>query len=191
MSRSCDAAAAKWKSYRAKALGCRPNAITGLPTLTKIVRAYVRGYRQLAQSEIDFYAVLPSLGEAVRRAARAERPDGKRHGHQTRIRRSAIREAERRLARLDLRKLQDFHELHSLIAEAIGHVSGIGELMVYDTSVRIGAKLGLEPEAVYLHAGTRVGAKAIGLGASVAYLNVSDLPAPFRVLRPREIEDVL
>ena len=34
--------------------------------------------------------------------------------------------------------------------------------MVYDTAVRIGAYLNLEPEEVYLHAGTKKGAAALG-----------------------------
>jgi hypothetical protein len=63
--------------------------------------------------------------------------------------------------------------------------------MVYDTSLRIGAKLGFEPKHVYLHAGTRVGARALGLDTSASYLRASELPAPLRALRPHEIEDAL
>ena len=191
MARACDVAAEEWKSCRAKASACGSDAIIGLPTLTSVVGAYCNNHRSLAQAEMAYYAGLPSMSEAVHRASRAERPDGKRHDHQTRIRCSALEQAERQLAHLNLNAVQDFNDLHSFIAGAIGRVPGVGKLMVYDTSLRIGAKLGLEPEVVYLHAGTRAGAKALGLDFSALYLHVSDLPTPFRSLRPREIEDAL
>jgi hypothetical protein len=38
------------------------------------------------------------------------------------------------------------------------------EEVVYDIAHRIGAYLRREPEAVYLHAGTREGARALNLG---------------------------
>lgn len=53
----------------------------------------------------------------------------------------------------------------------------IGELAVYDISCRIGASLGLSPDCVYLHAGTREGERDFGLrGASV---RKADLPEAF------------
>ena len=66
---------------------------------------------------------------------------------------------------------------------------GIGELAVYDIACRIGAFLGFRPDRVYLHAGTREGARALGLrGASVRKI---DLPGAFGCLSPAEIEDCL
>jgi hypothetical protein len=43
---------------------------------------------------------------------------------------------------------------------------------MYDTALRIGAKLKLFPTKVYLHAGTRLGARALGLDDSAATLKV-------------------
>jgi len=37
-------------------------------------------------------------------------------------------------------------------------IPGIGELAIYDTALRIAAKLRFEPAVVFLHAGTRIGA---------------------------------
>src|SRR5262245_34348987 len=119
MGRACDIAAQEWESCRKSGAGCRSDAIDGLPTLRAIVRAYCERHRPRARAELAFYASLPSLREAVRRASRAERPDGKRHGHQTRIRRPAIREAGRQLLQLNLRTSRDFHELYTRIHEAI------------------------------------------------------------------------
>jgi hypothetical protein len=44
---------------------------------------------------------------------------------------------------------------------------------------------------VYLHAGTRAGARALGLNWRATTLAVHDLPAELRVLAPHEIEDCL
>ena len=181
-----------WQRCMVRNAACGADEIAGRPTLAGIARAYIAKHRPRAQAEADFYAALPSLREVVRRAARAERPDGKRHDHQARIRRSALRRAERRLRRLGLARVRSFADLHAILSKAIGSLPGIGELMVYDTSLRIGAGLGVEPKFVYLHAGTRRGARALGLRWSAPYLRVSELPKQLRRrLRPREIEDVL
>jgi hypothetical protein len=50
--------------------------------------------------------------------------------------------------------------------------------------------LNLFPDKVYLHAGTRLGARALGL-RTAATLKMSELPKEFRALKPHEIEDVL
>jgi hypothetical protein len=58
-------------------------------------------------------------------------------------------------------------------------IPGIGELAVYDTALRIGARLGLEPAKVYLHAGTRAGAKALGLAYGGRTIELAELPADY------------
>ena len=68
--------------------------------------------------------------------------------------------------------------------------SVIGRLTVYDVTTRIAAHLGLTPECVYMHAGTAVGAKALGLEATKT-IGPMELPEAFRRLRPYEIEDCL
>jgi len=90
-----------------------------------------------------------------------------------------------------LEQTADFDELHQRVDQAIGSLHGIGELTVYDTALRIGARLGFLPERVYLHSGTRVGARALGLDWRATVLDVSDLPRELRDLRPHEIEDCL
>lgn len=77
------------------------------------------------------------------------------------------------------------------MASAIGVLHGIGELTVYDTALRIGAKLGLLPKKVYLHAGTRAGARALGLNWKATSLAVRELPSELLTLTPHEIEDCL
>ncbi len=90
-----------------------------------------------------------------------------------------------------LKKSRDFEELFSVVETMLEPISGIGELYVYDTTLRIGAKLGLFPKKVYLHAGTRAGAKALGFDGRAQALEISALPKEFQRLEPHEIEDVL
>jgi hypothetical protein len=84
-----------------------------------------------------------------------------------------------------------FDALLKIVEDEIGPIHKIGKLTVYDTALRIAAWRGLEPEAIYLHAGTRVGAKALGLAHHEGPVALKQLPAPLRRLSPREIEDVL
>ena len=85
----------------------------------------------------------------------------------------------------------DFAAVHELIEAAIANISRIGELAVYDIAHRVGAYRGLHPEEIYLHAGTREGAKALGLPANRKSLPMSCLPAGLRSLSAEEAEDLL
>jgi hypothetical protein len=66
---------------------------------------------------------------------------------------------------------------------------GIGALTVYDISHRISAHFRKGPELVYLHAGTRVGARVFNIRGDSFDPRV--LPKAFSRLAPYEIEDCL
>jgi len=91
----------------------------------------------------------------------------------------------------ELRKSRNFEELIKVVERKIGGIKGIGALTVYDTAHRIGAYLGVEPERVYLHAGTREGAKVLGLQWRERTIDLEELPKPLQQLRPYEVEDLL
>jgi len=86
-------------------------------------------------------------------------------------------------------KAADFAALHRLVEDQIGGIKGVGDLTVYDIAHRIGARFGKVPERVYLHAGTRIGARAFDI--SGASFDPKILPQPFSRLAPSEIEDCL
>src|SRR6266498_1169290 len=90
-----------------------------------------------------------------------------------------------------LRQAGSFDELFELIAATIGQIRRIGPLAVYDTALRIGARFGLQPAKVYLHAGTRMGAKGLGLDSTADAIEMGELPAELRTLTAREVEDAL
>jgi hypothetical protein len=161
-------------------------------TYEQIVRDYIETARVDTGEDLAFYASMRSLREAVENAARGATKDGSRHRHYYRRRHDAMRQFGNELvsALPKLKRAKNFEELHRLV-ESIGlPIRDIGDLTVYDTAERIGATLGLEPERVYLHCGTKVGARHLGFTRRKT-LALSDLPKAFQKLLPREAEDCL
>jgi hypothetical protein len=160
-------------------------------TLEEIIDDYIRTQRPYTGDEMMDFANEPSPSAAIRRAALCETRDGKRHAHQRRIPRVLLERVEAKLQaiRRKLSKAPDFDALHGLVDAEIGSIKGIGALAAYDISHRIGAYFGKAPERVYLHAGVRVGARALGIGGDS--FDPKILPKPFARLAPSEIEDCL
>ncbi len=158
-------------------------------SLAALVRAYKVSCRAKLRAQLVTFWREPTLGSAVKRAGLAMRPDGKRYDHQRRLTVAVLRAASHRLQKAPLQGAADFDALHRLVDETIGSMRGIGPLTVYDTALRIGAKLGLKPQRVYLHSGTRQGARALGLRWRLLYLAVADFPPELQELEPHEIED--
>ena len=162
-----------------------------LMTHDEIVSNYIRTYRDGARRELRGFARERSLSAAIRRAALCQRADGKRYSHQRRIPGRILEEAELRLqaVELGLATAPDFDAVHRLVEERIAGIDGIGALTVYDIAHRIGAYLGKEPTRVYTHAGTKVGALALGIGGDVFDPRI--LPKVFLRLSAAEVEDCL
>lgn len=145
------------------------------------------------EDQIAWFQQQPSLRVAIETAARAIDAWGRRFSHQFRIRRVAIREATTALLAIEqqLARAQSFDDVFESVTRQLQGVAWIGELFRYDTAFRIGAYLRLFPTRVYLHAGTRLGARALGLDYKKAALEMSEVPAALRHRRPHEIEDIL
>jgi hypothetical protein len=158
-------------------------------TLDEIVSDYIREYRDRARAEMRFFEIQRSPSAAICKAALCQLPSGKRHPHQRRIPGALLEQVEARLQgiRRKLAGAADFHELYRLVEDEIGSIKGIGALTVYDIAHRIGAHVGKAPRLVYLHAGTRVGARVFGISGDSFAPQL--LPKPFSRLAPSEIED--
>jgi hypothetical protein len=184
---------------RAAAIPCRPRGHRQAGTYAAIVDDYIENCRPHVNEERRWFRGR-SLEETIKYAGLAKIPDGdcqpqicKRHPHQYRLKGAVLAAGERRLqaCAAQLRRCRSFAELHEVIKKQIGVMPGIGPLTVYDVANTIGAHLRLEPKLVYLHAGTAAGAKALGLDYRRETLDPAELPAEFRRLRPREVEDCL
>ena len=172
---------------------CEKTDRENLWSYTDVVKAYIRDYRPDASRLLQFFKQCKSLEIAIEYAAGCKLPSGQRHPHQYRLSKSVLVEAQRRLraSTSQLQSCETFAELHEIVADRIGGIKGIGSLTVYDISHHLGAYRGLEPEVVYLHAGAALGAKALRLNHHAESLDLRDVPAAFRRLRPHEIEDCL
>jgi hypothetical protein len=159
-----------------------------------IIRHYNSHHRPNKPEELNWFRRQPSLEAAINVAARAVDDRGKRFSHQYRIKRRAIQEANRLLLERhdELQRCKSFHELWQRVRRILEPVPGLGELYIYDTSLRVGAYLNLLPDRVYLHAGTRTGAKAFGIvSRNEEWIEVAELPGILRELPPHEVEDIL
>jgi len=159
-----------------------------------IVEYYIKNIRpKKGLDELNWFKNQPTLQSAIEYAALAINCKGKRYSHQRRLTRKSLEQARQiLLSNFEaIENTKNFDDLISLLEILLEPVKGIGELYVYDTSLRIGTKLGLMPEFVYLHAGTRAGAKVFGISGKTSKIKVSVLPSEFLPLEPFEVEDVL
>ena len=118
-----------------------------------------------------------------------------KHLHQYHLKREDMKTAADALRkrRRELNDAKDFEAILKIVEEE--RVKGLGELYCYDTALRIGATRNISPEEVYLHRGTRTGAKKLNLSKpGQRSLPVSEVFEKFHALKrlePHEIEDML
>lgn len=134
-----------------------------------------------------------TIDDAIRLAANARDTRGHKHSHQRRINTDHLSKFCDRILLMkdEIKEVRSFYELFKIIQDC--KVDNIGELCIYDTSHRIGAFLGIFPDAIYLHSGTKKGAnEVLGKIKGIRVLK-NMLPAPFQRddLSNSEIEDIL
>jgi hypothetical protein len=162
--------------------------------LSAAVRHYRANFQKRAHDELESFRNEPTLEAAVRRAALAEDSEGKRYSHQHRLKRADLERAAAALAaKVEAIATQpSFARLIELVESTLHVERGLGELYIYDTALRIGAKLGHPPVRAYLHSGARDGALALGLDAKHRKaLDKGELPPELRVMQMHEVEDTL
>jgi len=171
--------------------GCR--WVGHFEDLTAIIADYRRNGANDSEADRRWYGD-PKLdfADAIVRACRAEGEDGKVHSHQRRIGRRLLTEILPLLGGAEdlISKANSFDDVYDVVWTSIGNVGGIGDLTVYDIAQRIGWYRGLAPDRIYLHAGTREGARALCGADSGKFLNRKRLPRLLRKLSAAEIEEV-
>jgi hypothetical protein len=90
----------------------------------------------------------------------------------------------------EIRACSSFDELYELVERLIRLLHMIGELTVRHKPPDR-RTFRVLPERVYLHAGTRVGARRLGLDWRARAIECGSLPSTLQVLTAREAEDVL
>jgi hypothetical protein len=161
--------------------------------LKSLVETYIYYNRKKMSDYLTWFKDRPSLSEVIRYAALAVDDSDNMFRHQYHLDKESLKKGRAIVlsASNTLTQCKSFDELFRLLETKLRPVKGLGELYVYDVALRIGAYLGLSPEKVYLHRGTRKGAKALGLNHKVDALDVESVPKELRQLAPHEIEDFL
>lgn len=180
--------------------GCTKHVCCGEPpgeiadgNLEEIVDRYEKCSRHYHAVDIaDFSS--EDFSEVVERATLGKMSNDNTHPHQYRPGGKILKKGHSQLQHRedDLLAAESFEELFEIVNNTIGPIWGIGEMVVYDTTLRIGAHRGKYPEQVYLHRGARDGARKLGLAnTTTKFLPVSRFPKPLQRLEPHEIEDCL
>lgn len=157
--------------------------------LKKIVSNYVTNYRKERRADLAFYKDRADIADAISNIALAS--SGLRHPHQRRMPVATLKKAQQLLLRARLNECKSFGELLTRVANTAGRIKFVGDLAIYDFSVRVGAYLSLSPVTIYLHAGTREGAKALKLDYKTKCLPKNKFPKALQTLSCFEIEDCL
>ena len=157
-----------------------------------VIAHYKRHVKRAFESEMDWYASAPNLVCAIRRAAHS-RFNHKICMHQRRLGAALLAKAGELLVVQQHAIAQaaavGFSDLLQVVAQH--SPKGCGTLFHYDVSVRLAHHLKLDVLAVYLHAGTRVGAKRWQPDRRHGPTLAPDLVARFRGLSCDHIENLL
>ncbi len=161
--------------------------------LPVIIRSYVASDKLRLDKLLRFYSERPTIDEAIRTAAMGLDEQQKRHPHQRRLKRAALLASQAALlaAASSLESVKSFDSLFEWVESATASIRGLGDLYTYDIALRIGARLKLEPNAVYLHAGAREGAMRLGVHTRERKLPSASFPSELARLSPRDIENLL
>ena len=167
----------------------------------EVITLWKRRFRPSLQDHLGWYRSAGSLDVAIQRAAKAEdSAPNRRNSHQRRLPRSAPEKIRKKLSlgAGEIEKCRDFESLYAIVDQLIRDEFGVGDLMVYDTALRIGAYLSFRPNRVFLQCGALAGANRyfslIGANRkpkSGSSLPVSEFPHFANALLPHEIEHML
>lgn len=167
-------------------------------TMELLVADYAAGAEAWSRETLWWKAEGQTFGSAIRRAALSIREDGRRHPHQNRIPGEVLQTCAKALIG-QLPALEGsprFYELLTQIEALYQPIRGAGELLAYDTADRLRHRLSLASEhLIYLHAGTRVGARRLFDGrlprGDAWALMRHQIPEPLQILDNHELEDFL
>jgi hypothetical protein len=159
-----------------------------------IVRQYKAMRNKYPDQHVDYCIQQKTLADAIEVSAKAINDQNKIHNHQRRVGRANLNffAGQLKLKEVEIKRSKTFDELLSTI-EAV-KCDRIAELTHYDTATRIGAYLDLFPDRIYLHTGTKIGAKyLLGDLKGRKFITIDELPKDFLKfdLTASEFEDIL
>lgn len=161
------------------------------------IKNIIKNYKNYRDSYydtwIEFCKSQTNLKDATRVAALCLNHENKRHPHQCRIPQNSLDELHiyLRARKKKIQESKNFDELFGLVDSA--NIFMIGDLTKYDVAHRIGEYLGVYPDKVFIHSGTKIGAERLIGEIKTRTISVNQLPKIFldNKLSCAEIEDIL
>ncbi|MCT7955415.1 hypothetical protein [Laspinema palackyanum] len=161
------------------------------PTLAYWVNHYLDHVGTCYQDQTQWWGDRTLTWDAaLERAWLSRFADGKMHPHQRRV--SSKLAEGLNVSRQDGHQAQQFKtfaELHHWIESVTARVKGLGATTAYDVAQRLGMWLNLEPDLVYLHAGTAEGAALFKITGKTTFL--SNFPPEIQKLGATHAENFL
>jgi hypothetical protein len=165
--------------------------MSGKQSLSALVRKYRVEDGPRLDAYLDYFRKLGTIDEAIEFACLGK--DGKIHDHQYRVGGRKLEKARKLLIKRVkwIESCRSFDELFRLVELATLGIDRFGELAIYETSLRLGAYLKRSPKAVYVHAGTKKGCKALGVATTGGIVVMENLPKAVGELEPYHAENFL
>lgn len=165
-------------------------------TLNDRIQCYKNNYDTLVEEENQFYQSASSVEEAILRAAQSQNIDGKMNNHQKRLGESLCTDIACQLVKQSDKIIEaqknGFKTLHNYILEYTQTIRRVGQLYVYDVSARLAKYFNLPIHDVYIHAGTRKGARYLELAEQNGIIPHKELPNVIKEnLSADEVENFL
>jgi hypothetical protein len=145
------------------------------------LKAYIRLNKRSLESELNYLKKCKTLIEVIERSTKALKSNGQKSEHQKRIKNKTLQTMSEKLQQRekDFKKSKDFEEIMKIVEEE--KMSGFGKLAIYDTSLKIGARLNIRPKYIYLHAGTKKGVRSLGISVKKKdKIHFEELPIVFK-----------
>jgi hypothetical protein len=158
----------------------------------KIMEYYHHRGTCVHDSVIKYVLEQKNLENAIKIATFSHDQFGNKHGHQRRLQNSVLISFGKELIEIKdkIHNAIDFDDLITIINSH--KIFGVGEMLVYDTALRIGQYINKAPQKIYLHRGTRIGVEnLINRKIDKKFILKEHLPEPFKscVLTPSQLED--
>jgi len=157
-----------------------------------VIQKYKSVNYRLLYNMIIYFRNMDNIESVIEHAAMSIDENGKKYRHQRRIKHEVLLNVKQQLfkQKLLIMNSKTFDEIYNIIESC--RVKGFGALSIYDTTFRIGSFLGIEPDKIYLHAGTKKGVKNLGVNIrGKKFITKNELPSVFCKMKPMELEDLL
>lgn len=166
-----------------------------------LIRKYLKEYYPSHDNDwFDLVKSKKTLADQIETAVLSLNSEGLMRGHQRRVGKHRLKNYAQALlseesidrTRKALRS-RNFHFVYPVFKEETRNHYLVSDLTAYDTAQRICSAYGIEPEFVYLHTGTTVGARNLGIAIrGKQYLKKHELPDWLTSsLSPADIENFM